>query len=242
MKKIIITLSAAFCMLGFTACGSTDSSSFSAAETSAQTQTDLQETQAQQAEQSPEVTEAEQSDEEKAVPEQTEEQSQNADTNASTGADTIVVYFSATGTTKGVAERIASVTNADVFELIPAEPYSDADLDWNDSGSRTTIEMNDPDVRPAIANDTVDLDGYSTVYIGYPIWWGDAPRMMSTFVETHDFSGKTVIPFCTSGGSGIGRSDENLASQAGSGNWLSGGRLEANISESEIQDWINSMN
>ena len=242
MKKLIISLAAVFCMLGFTACGSTDSSSFSAAETSAQTQTDLQETQAQQAEQSPEVTEAEQSDEEKAVPEQTEEQSQNADTDESAGADTIVVYFSATGTTKGVAERIASVTNADVFELIPAEPYSDVDLDWNDSGSRTTIEMNDSDVRPAIANDTVNLDGYSTVYIGYPIWWGDAPRMMSTFVEAHDFDGKTVIPFCTSGGSGIGRSGSNLASQAGSGNWLEGGRLDAGISESEIQDWINDIN
>ena len=152
------------------------------------------------------------------------------------------MYFSATGTTKGVAERIAGVTNADIFELVPAEPYSDADLDWNDRNSRTTIEMNDPNVRPAIANDTVDLNGYTTVYIGYPIWWGDAPRMMSTFVEAHSFDGKTVIPFCTSGSSPIGRSGENLASQAGSGNWLSGGRLEANISESEIHDWINSMN
>lgn len=242
MKKIMLSLLAAMCMLGFTACGSTDSSSSSTAETSAQTQTDLQETQAQQAEQSAEETEAEQSDEKKAVPEQTEEQSQNADTNASTGADTIVVYFSATGTTKGVAERIASVTNADVFELIPAEPYSDADLDWNDSGSRTTIEMNDPNVRPAIANDTVNLESYTTVYIGYPIWWGDAPRIMRTFVEAHDFEGKTVIPFCTSGGSGIGRSGSSLASQAGSGNWLDGKRLDAGISESGIQDWISSMN
>lgn len=239
MKKMMLSLLAAMCMLGSTACGNADSSSSSAAGTSAQTQDGLQETQAQQ---SDEVTEAEQSDEEKAVPGQTEEQSQNADTDASTGADTIVVYFSATGTTKGVAERIASVTNADIFELIPAEPYSDADLDWNDSGSRTTIEMNDPDVRPAIANDTVDLESYTTVYIGYPIWWGDAPRMMSTFVEAHDFDGKTVIPFCTSGGSGIGRSGSNLASQAGSGNWLEGGRLDAGISESEIQDWINDMN
>ena len=141
-----------------------------------------------------------------------------------------------------MAERIASVTNADIFELIPAEPYTDADLDWNDSGSRTTIEMNDPDVRPEIANDTVDLSSCATVYIGYPIWWGDAPRIMSTFVEAHDFSGKTVIPFCTSGGSSIGRSGSNLASQAGSGNWLEGGRLDVSISDSEIQDWINNMN
>ena len=238
MKKMILSVLAAMCMLGLTACGNTDSSSSSAAETSAQTQSGLQETQAQQ---SAEVTEAEQSDEEKAVPGQTEEQSQNADTDARAGADTIVVYFSATGTTKGVAERIASVTNADIFELIPAETYSDADLDWNDNNSRTTIEMKDPDVRPAIANDTVDLDSYTTVYIGYPIWWGDAPRIMSTFVEAHDFDGKTVIPFCTSGGSSIGRSGENLASQAGSGNWLTGGRLDAGISESEIQNWINNL-
>ena len=233
---------AALCMFGFTACGNADSSSSAPAETALQTQAAVQETQAQQTEESAGVTKAEQSDEEKAVPEQTETQSQNADTAESTGADTIVVYFSATGTTKGVAERIAGVTNADIFELIPAEPYSDADLDWNDKNSRTTIEMNDPNVRPAIENDTVNLDSYSTVYIGYPIWWGDAPRMMSTFVEAHDFDGKTVIPFCTSGGSSIGRSGENLASQAGSGNWLKGGRLEAGISESEIQDWINSMN
>ena len=235
MKKLILTILTALCMFSFASCGNTAESSLSAAGTTAQTETVQQETQAQ-------VTETEQTDEEKAVPEQTEEQSQNASTDESTGADTIVVYFSATGTTKGVAERIASVTNADIYELIPAEPYSDADLDWNDRNSRTTIEMNDPDVRPAIANDSVDLNGYMTVYIGYPIWWGDAPRMMSTFVEAHDFSGKTVIPFCTSGGSSIGRSGSNLASQAGSGNWLAGGRLDAGISESEIQDWISSLN
>ena len=229
-------------MLGFTACGNADTSSSGPTETSKQTETALQETQAQQTEQSAELTEAAKPDEEKAVPEQTEEQSQNADTDKSKDADTIVVYFSATGTTKGVAERIAAVTGCDLFELLPAEPYSDADLDWHDKNSRTTIEMNDPNVRPAIANDTVNLESYTTVYIGYPIWWGDAPRIMSTFVEAHDFDGKTVIPFCTSGGSGIGRSGSSLASQAGSGNWLDGKRLDAGISESEIQDWINNMN
>lgn len=188
------------------------------------------------------MTEAEESSEENAAPEQTEEQPEQADPNEAPENNTIVVYFSATGTTKRVAERIANVTGADLFELIPAEPYTDADLDWHDNNSRTSIEMNDPNVRPAIANDTVDLNGYTTVYLGYPIWWGDAPRMMSTFVEAHEFDGKTVIPFCTSGGSPIGRSGENLASQVGSGNWLSGGRLDAGISEREIQDWISNMN
>ena len=229
-------------MLGFTACGNADTSSSVPTETSKQTETALQETQAQQTEQSAELTEAAKPDEEKAVPEQTETQPENPDTTESSGKDTIVVYFSATGTTKGVAERIAAVTGGDLFELLPAEPYSDADLDWHDKNSRTTIEMNDPNVRPAIANDTVNLESYTTVYIGYPIWWGDAPRIMSTFVEAHDFDGKTVIPFCTSGGSGIGRSGSSLASQAGSGNWLDGKRLDAGISESGIQDWISSMN
>ena len=231
---------AAICMLGFTACGNADTSSSVPTETSKQTETALQETQAQQTEQSAELTEAAKPDEEKAVPEQTETQPENPDTTESSGKDTIVVYFSATGTTKGVAERIATVTGGDLFELLPAEPYSDADLDWHDKNSRTTIEMNDPNVRPAIANDTVNLESYTTVYIGYPIWWGDAPRIMSTFVEAHDFDGKTVIPFCTSGG--IGRSGSSLASQAGSGNWLDGKRLDAGISESGIQDWISSMN
>ena len=242
MKKIMISVLAAMCMLGFTACGNTNSSSSSTAETSAQTQADAQETQAQQKEQSDEAAVTEQPDEEKAVPEEAAEQSENKDAEESTSADTIVVYFSATGTTKGVAEHIAEVTGADIFEIFPAEPYSDADLDWNDPDSRTTIEMNDPNARPEIADDTVRLEDYSTVYIGYPIWWGDAPRIMSTFVEAHDFDGKTVIPFCTSGGSGIGRSGENLASQAGSGNWLEGGRLDAGISESEIQNWVDDMN
>ena len=155
--------------------------------------------------------------------------------------DTVVVYFSATGTTKGVAERIASVTNADLFEIVPVQPYSAADLDWNDPNSRTSLETNDPSVRPAIANDTVRLENYTTVYLGYPIWWGDAPRIMSTFVETHRFDGMTVIPFCTSGGSGIGRSGSNLASQAGSGHWLGGDRLRDSISEDEIQNWVNSL-
>ena len=216
MKKLMISMLAALCMLGFTACGNADSSSSAPAETAVQTESVQQETQAQQAEQSAEVTEAEESSEENAAPEQTEEQPEQADPNEAPENNTIVVYFSATGTTKGVAERIANVTGADLFELIPAEPYTDADLDWHDNHSRTSIEMNDPNVRPAIANDTVDLNGYTTVYLGYPIWWGDAPRMMSTFVEAHEFDGKTVIPFCTSGGSPIGRSGENLASQAGS--------------------------
>lgn len=239
MKKFFLPILAAVCMVGLTACGNTDSADNSAASASAEKSAAEQSV---GAEESAENTETEQTADDAAAAGQAEENSPETNAENDSDKDTIVVYFSATGTTKGVAERIASVTDADIFELSAAEPYSDADLDWNDKNSRTTLEMNDPDVRPAIANDTVDLDGYETVYIGYPIWWGEAPRIMSTFVEAHDFDGKTVIPFCTSGGSSIGRSGENLASQAGGGNWLAGSRLDANISESELQDWINDMN
>ena len=239
MKKFFLPILVAVCMVGLNACGNTDNADNSEASASAEKSAAEQSV---GAEKSAENTETEQTADDVAAAGQAEENSPETNAENDSDKDTIVVYFSATGTTKGVAERIASVTDADIFELSAAEPYSDADLDWNDKNSRTTLEMNDPDVRPAIANDTVDLDGYETVYIGYPIWWGEAPRIMSTFVEAHDFDGKTVIPFCTSGGSSIGRSGENLASQAGGGNWLAGGRLDANISESELQDWINDMN
>lgn len=154
---------------------------------------------------------------------------------------TLVVYFSATGTTKGVAEKIAKITNADLYEIKAAQEYTSADLDWHDSNSRTTKEQNDKSARPEIAGDKPALDGCTTVYIGYPIWWGEEPRIMDTFVESCSFDGITVIPFCTSGGSGIGRSGKNLEENAGSGIWLDGERLNAGVSEQELQSWIGSL-
>ena len=151
----------------------------------------------------------------------------------------LVVYFSATGTTRGIAERIASLTGADLAEIIPAEPYTAEDLSYNDRTTRATVEQNTPDARPEIANE-IPLDGYTTVYLGYPIWWGQAPRIMSSFVESHDFTGVTVIPFCTSGSSGAGRTGETLGEQAGTGTFLPSTRLSAGISDSDLQDWISS--
>ena len=170
--------------------------------------------------------------------EQTDEAGSN---DSNSGNATLVVYFSATGNTKGVAEKIASITGVDIYEIKAAEEYTDADLDWNDSDSRTTHEQNDPSVRPEIGSDPVSLEGYTTVYIGYPIWWGEEPRIMDTFVESYDFDGITMIPFCTSGSSGIGRSGKNLADNAGSGNWLEGARFGAGASEDEIRTWIEDM-
>lgn len=157
-------------------------------------------------------------------------------------ARTLVIYFSATGTTKGVAEKIASVTGSDLYEIVPKETYTDADLNYNDSGTRATREQNDPDARPEF--ETIDLDienNYSTVFLGYPIWWGQEPRIMDTFVESYDFSGITVIPFCTSGSSGIGNSGRNLSEKAGSGRWLDGNRFSGSVSEDDLKSWISGL-
>lgn len=235
MKRIMIPIIAAICLTGMTACGSSNSDS-STADTTSAVNTEAETGKSGETSEAEKVT-----DEDKTSQQQEKTEPVSAETSESAGKDTVVVFFSATGTTEGVAERIAAAADADLYEIVPAEPYTDDDLDWNDDDSRTTIEMNDPDCRPEIDNDTADLESYSTVFIGYPIWWGEAPRIMSTFVESHSFDGKTVIPFCTSGSSPIGRSGSDLASQAGSGNWLEGSRLDADISESEILDWIDDM-
>ena len=158
-----------------------------------------------------------------------------------TADKTLVVVFSATGTTKGVAEKIAAIENADLYEIKAVQPYTEDDLNWNDQNSRTTLEQNDQTARPKISGEPLALDGYGKIYIGYPIWWGEEPRIMDTFVESYDFDGITMIPFCTSGGSGIGRSGQNLADNAGSGNWLDGQRFGGSVSEAELETWISSL-
>jgi flavodoxin len=157
------------------------------------------------------------------------------------GKNTLVVYFSATGTTKSVAEKIAAVADADTYEILAAQPYSEKDLNYNDTDSRTTQEQNNPDIRPEIGSDDISLEGYKTIYIGYPIWHGQAPRIMSTFVEKYNFEGITVIPFCTSGSSGIGQSAATLEKQAAGGKWLEGKRFGGNVSEDDLRSWIDEM-
>ena len=151
----------------------------------------------------------------------------------------LVVVFSCTGTTKGIAEKIAALTGAELVDLVPAQPYTAEDLNYNDRSTRATVEQNTPDARPEIAND-ISLDGVTTLYLGYPIWWGQAPRIMSTFVESHYFTGITVIPFCTSGSSGAGRTGETLGEQAGTGTFLSSTRFSSGVSDAELQSWIDS--
>lgn len=173
------------------------------------------------------------------VSQETESESKTAST--VTHSDVLVVYFSATGTTKGVAEKIAALTGGDMYEILAAQPYSEEDLNYNDADSRTTHEQNDPNIRPEIESEDISFEGYKTIYLGYPIWHGQAPRIISTFVEKYSFENITVIPFCTSGSSGIGQSAVTLEEQAGSGRWLTGECFDGNVSEDNLRTWIKEM-
>lgn len=158
-----------------------------------------------------------------------------------TGNHVLVAYFSATNTTEKIAGYIADGLNADLYEILPEVPYTSADLNYNNSSSRTTIEMNDPKSRPAISGSVSDMGQYDIVFIGYPIWWGEAPRIVSTFLESYNFSGKTIVPFCTSNSSGLGSSAANLRNLANSANWLSGRRFSGSASRSTVIEWVNGL-
>ena len=131
--------------------------------------------------------------------------------------------------------------DADLYEIVPEEPYTDADLDYHDNNSRSTVEMNDPSSRPSISGSVENMEQYSIVFIGYPIWWGEAPRIVSTFMESYDFYGKTIVPFCTSGGSGIGSSASNLEKLTSGATWLDGQRLNGSDSQDTVMEWVNSL-
>ncbi len=210
---------------------------------------------------------SQETDEQPAAPETTVSQQEETDKNANTGAaeptaeqdapvaeptDTeetgeesskvLVAYFSATGTTKTLAEYAADAMGADLYEIVPEEPYTDDDLNYSDRNTRATVEQNDKNVRPAISGSVENMDQYEIVFLAFPIWWGEEPRIMDTFVEAYDFSGKTVIPFCTSGGSGIGSSGRNMQDlSTGDATWLDGERLSGSSSREDMVDWINGL-
>ena len=159
------------------------------------------------------------------------------------GSNVLVVYYSATGNTAEVAQYIADSTGGDLFEIQPVEPYTDDDLNWTDDNSRVSQEHADESLRDVeLVADTVDnWDQYDTVFIGYPIWWGIAAWPVDGFVEANDFSGKTVIPFCTSSSSGLGQSGELLADMAGTGDWQEGQRFRSGASQEDVQSWIEEL-
>ena len=164
-------------------------------------------------------------------------------TQAAPEGGTLVVYFSATGNTQAVAGYIADALGADLFEITPAGPYTSEDLNWTDESSRVNAEHDDPALQTVELESTSveDWDSYDTVFIGYPIWWGVAAWPVSTFAAANDFTGKTVIPFCTSSSSGLGESGELLAQAAGTGTWLEGQRFRGSASETDVVDWVNSL-
>ena len=153
----------------------------------------------------------------------------------------LVAYFSASGMTAKVAERLSEAIGADLYEIEPQVAYTKADLDWMDKKSRSTIEMNDPASRPAISGQRDNMDTYDTVYVGFPIWWYVAPTIINTFLESYDFNGKTIIPFATSGGSGMGKTNEKLQPSCPGAKLLEGKVLPSNITIAELNAWVEHL-
>lgn len=152
----------------------------------------------------------------------------------------LVAYFSATGTTARTAKALAHAIDADLFEIVPETPYTDADLDWHDAGSRSSREMADKSSRPAIADRMPDIDGYDVLFVGFPIWWYVAPTVVNTFLERCDLANKTVVPFATSGGSGMGETNAYLAPSCPGARLLPGRRF-AGADETELASWVESL-
>ena len=154
----------------------------------------------------------------------------------------LVAYFSASGVTAKVAERLAETVDADVFEIQPAVPYTQADLDWRNKNSRSSVEMDNPVFRPEISGQRDNMEEYDTIFVGFPIWWYIAPTIINTFLESYDFSGKTIIPFATSGGSGMGNTNEKLATSCPNAKILQGKVFRPDATANEFTAWVNSLN
>ena len=156
-------------------------------------------------------------------------------------SNVLVAYFSASGTTARAAQSLAKAAGADLYEIKPAVPYTAADLDWNNKQSRSSVEMNDENSRPSIAGAPVDVAPYDTVFVGFPVWWYVEPRIIDTFLESADFSGKTIVPFATSGGSGLGQAPQRMAKLAPGAQVLNGRRLPTNAGTDELAGWARSL-
>lgn len=230
MKKIAVVLLSLLMIIGLVGCsGNANQSGQPSSEGTSSTES------------TPSAVESTSSEEAENIESTAPTESESETPATSQGSNILVAYFSATNTTEGVAEHIANGLNAELYEIVPEQPYTSADLDWNDNDSRSTIEMNDPNARPEISGSVENMDQYDVVFIGYPIWWSEAPRIISTFLESYDFSGKTIVPFCTSGGSGIDSSAADLEQLTSGAQWLEGRRLNGSDSQEKIMEWVNSL-
>lgn len=242
MKKIVSIAMGAILAFSLVACGNSGQSSSSVAESTETTTTESTvSTETEPTETEP--TETESTDAESTDAESTDAESADAESAEAEAGKTLVVYYSATGNTKAVAEYIAGALDGDTLELTPVEPYTSADLSWTDESSRVSREHDDPSLRTVeLTADTVEnWDSYDTVFIGYPIWWGIAAWPVDGFVTANDFTGKTVIPFTTSASSGLGESGELLAEMAGTGDWQEGIRFSSGVSEEEVLTWVEGL-
>ncbi|MGN1467348.1 MAG: flavodoxin [Ruminococcus sp.] len=221
MKKLVSMLMVFTLLFSFTACGNNSNADESEKLQDSATQTEQQTT----------VSEQE--------PDSSAETSSTESNPVETETKSLVAYFSCTGNTKAVAERIAELTGADLYEIVPAEPYTDEDLNYNNNDCRANREMNDSSARPAIGSDSIDISDYDTVYIGYPIWWGTMPRIINTFLDTYDLSNKTVMPFCTSGSSGISKSVSDIKAEEPDADIRDGLRASGS-SDSGIDEWLSN--
>lgn len=153
----------------------------------------------------------------------------------------LIAYFSATNNTEGIADHLDSILDADLYEIVPETPYTSDDLNYNDSSSRSSQEMNDPNARPAISGSVDNMEQYDVIFLGYPIWWGEAPRIINTFLESYDLSGKTIAPFCTSASSPLGSSAAYLQELTDGTTWLDGQRFSGGASRSAVESWVNGL-
>ena len=230
-SKILLSIITGTCLVSFTACGSSDSNN----------QSSQQVTTTQQ-EQTTETTTTGAAKEDKTAPEVTETNDSSTEAPENTNSNTLVVYFSRTGNTEKIAEYLINITNADSYVIEAAVPYTDEDIEYNNASCRANQEQNDKSVRPEIVDPISSIDSYDTIFLGYPIWWGQEPRIIDTFLESYDFSEKTVIPFCTSGSSGIGTSEKNISELVTIGTQLEGRRFPAGASEDEVKEWYDTLN
>ncbi len=238
MNKWIVLIFSVVMVLGLAACGSRQSGS---GETSSRNESQSSEMETSEPTE-PSQQEGE-SNSEATVGTQEGDAETSAETPEASGGKTLVVYYSASGNTKEVADYIASAIEGELFEIVPTEIYTGADLDWTDKDSRVSREHDNEEERnvPLVADTVDNWDEYDTVFIGYPIWWGIAAWPVDSFIKANDFTGKTVIPFCTSSSSGLGESGELLKEMAGTGEWLEGIRFRSGASEETVVEWVNNL-
>ena len=235
MKRAFSLLLSLLMAFSLTACGGNGNSSSSQASSSAPESSAVESTSS-----ASEPSSSPESEASSEAPSSSEVSSEASAEDTNSGSSVLVVYYSATGNTAQAAQYIADTTGGDLFELEPVEPYTDDDLNWTDDNSRVSQEHADESLRDVeLVADTVDnWDQYDTVFIGYPIWWGIAAWPVDGFVEANDFTGKTVIPFCTSSSSGLGESGQLLADMAGTGEWQEGQRFSSGASQEDVESWI----